>query len=71
MATGEEISSHSAPTPAILYFLEGEANVQLGDRTVHAQQGSFVFMPPMLSHAIGATSPVKMLFVQIKVGHSN
>ena len=23
-AAGEELSSHSAPTPAILYFLEGE-----------------------------------------------
>jgi len=70
MAAGEEISSHSAPTPAILYFLEGAANVQLGDSAVHAQQGSFVFMPPMLPHAIGANSPVKMLLVQIKCGQS-
>ena len=27
VASGEEISSHSAPTPAILIFLEGEAGV--------------------------------------------
>lgn len=66
MAAGEEISSHSAPTPAILYFLEGEAKVQLGNDTVHASQGSFVFMPPMLPHAIAANSKVKMLLVQIK-----
>jgi len=66
MAAGEEISSHSAPTPAILYFLEGEANVQLGKSTEHAKQGSFVFMPPMLPHAVAAKSPVKMLLVQIK-----
>lgn len=71
MAAGEEISSHSAPTPAILYFLEGEASVQLGDRTVRAQPGSFVFMPPMLTHAIGAKSAVKMLLVQIKFAHAS
>ena len=36
-SAGEELSSHSAPTPAILYFLEGEANVQLGQDTVLAR----------------------------------
>jgi quercetin dioxygenase-like cupin family protein len=63
---GEELSSHSAPTPAILYFLEGEAEVQLGDDKIHAQTGSFVYMPPMLPHAILAKTPVKMLLVQMK-----
>jgi quercetin dioxygenase-like cupin family protein len=66
MAEGEEISSHSAPTPAILYFLEGEAAVQLGSDSIRAQQGSFIFMPPTLPHAIAAKTPVKMLLVQIK-----
>ena len=65
-AAGQELSAHSAPTPAILYFLEGEADVQLGTDNVHAHAGSFVFMPPMLPHAIAAKSAVKMLLVQIK-----
>jgi quercetin dioxygenase-like cupin family protein len=68
MAAGEEISSHSAPTPALLYFLEGEAVVQLGDETVHAHKSSFVFMPPMLSHGISAKLPTRMLLIQIKTG---
>jgi quercetin dioxygenase-like cupin family protein len=71
MAAGEEISSHSAPTPAILYFLEGEAMVQLGSDTVQAQLGSFVFMPPQLPHAIAAKSAVRMLLVQIKSRNTN
>ena len=66
-SAGESLSSHSAPTPAVLYFLEGEAVVQLGDSEVSAQPGSFVYMPPMLLHAIHATSPVRMLLVQIKL----
>ena len=63
---GEELSSHSAPTPAILYFLEGEAEVQLGDDMIDARPGSFVYMPPMLPHAILAKTPVKMLLVQVR-----
>lgn len=68
MAVGEEISSHSAPTPAILYFLEGEATVQLGIDTLEARAGSFAFMPPMLPHAIAANRPTKMLLIQVKTG---
>jgi len=65
-AAGQELSAHSAPTPAILYFLEGEADVELGSSTVVAHSGSFVYMPPMLPHGIAAKTPVKMLLVQIK-----
>ena len=66
-AAGESLSAHSAPTPAVLYFLEGEAEVQLGDSTVSTQQGSFVYMPPMLLHGILAKSPMRMLLVQMKL----
>jgi quercetin dioxygenase-like cupin family protein len=65
-SAGEELSSHSAPTPALLYFLEGEANVQLGQDTVTARAGSFVYMPPMLPHGILAKTPMRMLLIQMK-----
>ncbi|WP_420236982.1 cupin domain-containing protein [Telmatobacter bradus] len=67
-AAGEELSAHSAPTPAILYFLEGAAEVQLGNDKVSALAGSFIHMPAMLPHGISAKSPVRMLLVQIKTG---
>jgi quercetin dioxygenase-like cupin family protein len=67
-SAGQELSAHSAPTPAILYFLEGEAEVQLGEDKHNAQPGSFVYMPPMLPHGISTKSPLKMLLVQIKAG---
>jgi quercetin dioxygenase-like cupin family protein len=67
-SAGQELSAHSAPTPAILYFLDGEADVQLGEDKVNAGPGSFVYMPPMLTHGISAKSPVRMLLIQIKVG---
>jgi mannose-6-phosphate isomerase-like protein (cupin superfamily) len=57
---------HSAPTPAVLYFLQGEAELQLGTDKVKAEAGSFVYMPPMLSHAISAKTGLRMLLVQMK-----
>jgi len=63
---GESLSAHSAATPAVLYFIEGQAEVQLGEDKVNAQPGSFVYMPPMLPHGISATTGVRMLLVQMK-----
>jgi quercetin dioxygenase-like cupin family protein len=65
-SAGQELSAHSAPTPAVIYFLEGEAEVQLGEDKVQAQSGSFVYMHPMLTHGILAKSPLRMLLVQMK-----
>jgi quercetin dioxygenase-like cupin family protein len=70
-SAGEELSAHSAPTPAIHYFLEGTTEVQLGDDKVNAPPGSFIHMPAMLPHGISAKSPVRLLLlllVQIKTG---
>jgi len=64
---GQELSTHSAPTPAVLYFLNGEADVTLGDDVHQAKTGSFAYMPPLLPHAIAAKSATMMLLVQIKL----
>jgi quercetin dioxygenase-like cupin family protein len=65
-STGQELSTHSAPTPALLYFLQGEADVRLGSDIVDGKPGSFVYMAPMLPHGISAKTPVMMLLVKIK-----
>lgn len=67
---GQELSTHSAPTPAVLQFLGGEADVKLGDDTVKARPGSFAYMPPALPHAISATTECVMLLIQVKVPQS-
>ncbi len=65
-AAGEEVSAHSAPTPAVLYFLEGEAELELGTDKVNAKAGSFAYMSPMLSHGISAKTRLRLLLVQMK-----
>ena len=64
---GQELSNHSAPTPAVLYFLSGEADVKLGEDTHRAIAGSFAYMPPMLPHAISAKTATMILLVQVKI----
>ncbi len=65
-SAGQELSTHSAPTPAVICILDGEADMTLGEDVHHARAGSFAYMPPLLPHAIAAKTPTTMLLVQIK-----
>ncbi|RME72715.1 MAG: cupin [Verrucomicrobia bacterium] len=63
---GQELSEHTAAVPAVMHFLEGEAEVKLGAETVQATAGTWVHMAPGLPHAISARTPVKMLLTLFK-----
>jgi quercetin dioxygenase-like cupin family protein len=65
-AAGHELSEHTASTPAILQFLDGEATLTLGAETVEARGGTWVHMPAGLQHAVHARTPVTMLLLLLK-----
>jgi quercetin dioxygenase-like cupin family protein len=65
-AQGEELSEHTASMPAVLHFLQGEANLTLGDDTVEARPGTWVHMARGLRHSIQAKTPVVMLLMLLK-----
>ena len=65
-ATGQELSEHTAAMPAQLYFVEGEAELSLGEAEFTAQAGSWVQMEPRLPHSIRAKTPLVMLLVMLK-----
>ncbi len=65
-AAGQELSAHTAPCPALLYFASGEAEVTLGDEKREAREGTFVHMAAKLPHAIHAKTEVVMLLVMLK-----
>ncbi len=65
-AQGEELSEHTASMPAILQFIRGEATLTLGADTHEAQPGTWIHMPPGLTHSIRATTPVVMLLLLLK-----
>jgi quercetin dioxygenase-like cupin family protein len=65
-APGQELSAHTAPFPATLTFLKGEALLNLGGEEQEASEGTFVYMQPKLEHGIKARTEVVMLLAMIK-----
>jgi len=65
-APGQELSAHTAPFPATLTFLKGEALLNLGGEEQEAVEGTFVYMRPKLEHGIKARTEVVMLLTMIK-----
>ncbi|MBK9168170.1 MAG: cupin domain-containing protein [Bryobacterales bacterium] len=65
-APGQELSAHTAPYPATLYFVEGEADITLGSDSKTAGPGTFVYMTARLEHGIRARTNVVMLLTMIK-----
>jgi len=65
-SAGQELSEHTASTPAIMQFLTGEAEVGLGQDTVAAAGGTWIHMPALLPHSIRAKTAVTMLLLLLK-----
>jgi len=65
-AAGQELSAHTAPFPATLTFLKGEATLRLGQDEQQAGEGTFVYMAPYLEHGIKATTDLILLLTMIK-----
>ena len=65
-AAGQELSEHTAAMPAMLYFVQGEADLTLGEDSLAAQAGTLAHMPPHLPHSIVAKTPVVMLLLMFK-----
>lgn len=65
-SAGHELSAHTAPMPAALYFVQGEADLTLGTETRAVAAGAFAHMPPYLNHAIVAKTPMVMLLLMMK-----
>ena len=67
-SAGQELSEHTASTPAIMHFLSGDADVTLGDEKASASAGTWIHMAPQLPHSIRAKTPVVMLLSLLKGG---
>lgn len=65
-AAGQELSEHTAAMPAMLCFVQGEADLTLGQDALSAQPGTWTHMPPHLPHSIVAKTPVVMLLLLFK-----
>jgi quercetin dioxygenase-like cupin family protein len=63
---GQGLSEHIAPFDALVYIVDGEAEVFISGKSCHLNQGEIVILPANQPHAIRALSKFKMLLVMIK-----
>jgi quercetin dioxygenase-like cupin family protein len=62
---GEEISSHSSSGDAMVYLLDGEADITIGETSFHVKKGETIVMPAGIAHALLAKEQFKMLLVVV------
>lgn len=65
-AAGQGLSEHTAPFDAMVYLLDGEADVTISGKTYHVRKGETLIMPANEPHALKATSAFKMLLVMVR-----
>jgi quercetin dioxygenase-like cupin family protein len=65
-ATGQELSAHTAPMPALLQCLSGQMEVRLAGDTMTIKPGSMIHMTPKLEHALKALEPSQIVLYLLK-----
>jgi quercetin dioxygenase-like cupin family protein len=63
---GQGLSEHTAPFDAMVFILDGEAEVAISGKPLALKQGEMVIMPANKPHALRAISCFKMMLVMIK-----
>ena len=63
---GQGLSEHTAPYDALVYIVDGEAEVTISGRSHILKEGEMVIMPGNQPHALKAQHNFKMLLVMIR-----
>lgn len=64
-ARGEEVSANTSPGDALVYVLEGEAEITIGEEKMKVKTGEAVVMPAGIPHALYAEKSFKMLLAVV------
>ena len=60
------LSEHTAPYDALVYLLDGEADVVISGKPVRLKKGEITIMPANEPHALTAVTRFKMLLTMIR-----
>ena len=63
---GQELSEHTTPYEALLYVVEGEAQVSIESRQHKLESGDLIQLPANVPHAVKATQRFKMMLVMFR-----
>jgi quercetin dioxygenase-like cupin family protein len=62
----EELSEHTVPFDALVFGLEGEADIKISGRVHRLKSGEMMIMPGGKPHGLKARSPFKMALLMIR-----
>ncbi len=63
---GQSLSEHTAPFDALVYLIDGEAEVTVSGKVNRLTDGKMIIMPANEPHALRATKRFKMMLVMVK-----
>jgi quercetin dioxygenase-like cupin family protein len=63
---GEGLSEHTAPFEALVFVIEGEAEVEIAGRAYRVRTGETITLPANIPHAVKAATRFKMLLTMIR-----
>lgn len=63
---GQGLSEHTAPFEAIVYLVDGEAEITIAGKSHVVRKGEMIILPANIPHALQAATPFKMLLTMIK-----
>ncbi len=63
---GQALSEHTAPFDALVYLIDGEADITISGKAQRVKSGEMIIMPAGAPHALSAAANFKMLLVMIR-----
>jgi quercetin dioxygenase-like cupin family protein len=63
---GQGLSEHTAPFDALVFLLDGEAEITIAGKPHRLQGGQMILMPARQPHALKALKPFKMVLTLIR-----
>jgi len=63
---GQGLSEHTAPFDALVYILDGEAEITISGKPVKVSEGEMLIMPANQPHALKAVKRFKMVLTMVR-----
>ena len=63
---GQGLSEHTAPFDAMVYLLDGAAEIKIAGKKHKLNAGEMIVMPANKPHALKAVEKFKMLLIMVK-----
>jgi len=63
---GQELSEHTAPFDALIFLLDGAAEVRISGVPHHLTVGDILLLPANAPHVVKATARFKMILIMLR-----